>query len=150
MRLSNGIFQFCRDRGDQLGALALLIMFAVLPGCGATCQAERDVVSALDAGVSAAEEQLRDSDADGWEDMARYSRGAVLLGDAVVSSCDFLRDDSGWEQWIMMALESATGLAAIFGGAGPEDAPPMPPPELSEAIRLLEAEELEGHSGPAL
>ena len=124
--------------------LLTLWILTVLTGCGAApCATERSVVSALDLGVSVADHQLADSGASGWEEASRYSHGAVELGRAAVDGCELLRDGAGWEAWVTMALEAAGSLAAIFGGADPdaEAAPAEPPTELSEAIRLLEAEE---------
>ena len=124
--------------------LLTLWILSTLTGCGAApCTTERSVVSALDIGVAVADRQLADSGASGWEDASRYSHGAVELGRAAVDGCEILRDGAGWQAWVTMALEAAESLAAIFGGADSdaEAAPAEPPPELSEAIRLLEAEE---------
>lgn len=146
---SKGLLDLVRAlvHGNRLPPIVpgLLVLVFLMSGCGAgPCHVERSVVNALDAGVSVADAQLRDSGASGWEDASRYSRAAVELGRAAVQSCALLRDSAGWQSWVMLALEAAGSLAAFFGGAddaGAEAAPAVPPSELLHAIQLLEAEE---------
>jgi len=132
-----------RPRGGD-GPLALLLALALgasLTACGAApCQTERGIVSALDAGAQAAEAAIPDDAGDDVDLALQLTRGAVLLGQAAVDGCDLARDGAGWQAWVGLALEAAGGLAAMFGGAGPERLPAEPPPALAGAVLLLEAE----------
>ena len=123
---------------------ALLLCFIVggsllcSSGCG-RCVAERGIVDALSAGIGAVDQSVGDSQDDDARLALDASRGAVLLGDAAVDSCEMLRDGraDGWESWVGLALEAAYGLVQIFTSAGPADDFGEVPPELLRAIDAL-------------
>jgi hypothetical protein len=124
------------------GAVLLALMVPALAGCGAPCTTERAIVSAVDVGIASADTALGD-DIDEETQQALYIAGGVAsLGNAAVEACELLRDGGGWQQWVGLAFEAATGLLAHFTGAPDGDAPDAPP-ELVEAVGLLEAAQLE-------
>lgn len=122
--------------------LPLMVLFLALSSasCG-RCVAERGIVDALSAGIGAVDQSVGDTQDDDARLALDASRGAVLLGEAAVDSCEMLRNGSadGWESWVGLALEAAYGLVGIFTSAGPEpmSSPGEIPPELLRAVDLL-------------
>jgi hypothetical protein len=127
--------------GGAGGGVGVVLLLAALgsQAC-APCLAESAVVSALDAGVTAADDAVGDAGGEDFDTAIDISRGAVALGRAAVEGCGLLRDGAGWEQWVGLALETAVGLAAHFGAAAEGDIPATPPEELTAAITALRAE----------
>lgn len=121
------------------GGGAVLLMLALSSQACAPCVAEQAVVSALDVGLTAADEAVGDDGGDDWDQALSIARGTSLLGAAAVEACELARDGAGWQAWVGLALEAAVGVAAHFGGAG-DPAPSTPPAELTAAISALTAE----------
>jgi len=122
----------------MVGGALVLIMSAALMGCGAACQTEQTVVSAFGAGIERSAELLDTEDPENAL-AVRVARGAHALGEATVGSCELVRGEVGWLDWVLWALEAAWDIARRFGAAGTTTSPD-PPDELMRAIDLLEAE----------
>lgn len=119
-------------------------------GCGVSpaCQVERTIVSALDAGVEASAEAVGPDGGEEWHAALAISRGATELGRAAVGACELARNEAGWQSWVGLGLEIALGLVGIIAGHGDNlgadgsvENQVEVPPELAQAIELLEGEE---------
>ena len=122
------------------GASTVLLLVALAGSACAPCVAEQAVVSALDVGLSAADEAVGDASTEEYRDAMSYANGAVLLGRAAVEACELARDGAGWQAWVGLALEAAMGVASHFGGAADGDIPSEPPDGLTSAIAMLRSE----------
>jgi hypothetical protein len=108
-------------------------------GCGA-CVAERGVVSAVEAGLTAADSTVGDEGGEEWARALSVARGAADLGAAAVDGCELQRDGAGWAAWVQLALEVVVDLVERFGGAAEGEMPATAPPDLLAAREALAAE----------
>lgn len=134
-------------------ALTLLALCGVLSACGSwqepgpegACEVEGSVVSALEG----AYESIAELEAVPSEVKAELVE-ALRVGRTLVDSCVAARDRAGWTAWVGIALRIAESIAGFVQRAraklellsGPE--PPDVPPELLEAIGMLETEAARG------
>ena len=121
--------------------MMILTLALLCVGCGAPCVTERAIVSAVDVGIAAADESLGDDIDEEAQSALHIAAGVANLGAAAVGACELLRDGGGWQQWVALALEATTGLVAHFTGAADGDQTAEVPPELLEAVQLLQAEQ---------
>jgi len=136
--------------GPSRGAGVAVLILAVLPltsGCGAACQTERTLVDLAGGGIDAAASALDwEPSGDGLGDdpsdldvAMTAARATAALGSTLVDACENLRDEAGWQEWLVDMLAGAAGVASIFTGAADGDVPDEVPGELLEAIDALEA-----------
>lgn len=124
----------CAVTGVIIAAVSL-----ACTGCGAACQTERMIVDSLGAGIDAADDVVGSRGGEEYDTASWIAHGAQSLGSIAVDSCDLLRsgESSGWQHWLLMAVEAATAIVGIIDGANAniEETAPL---ELLRAIAMLE------------
>jgi hypothetical protein len=126
--------------GPTIAAGGMLVLVsALLMGCGAACTTERQIVDALDVGITAADEVVGQRGGEEYETASWITRGAVAIGRAAVGACETLRDGSGWTLWLLQAVEAAYSVVEIIDGAN-ADIEEDTPIELLRAIGRIEYE----------
>jgi len=130
--------------GPSPPVVPLVLLAAALAGAGGSgcgaCVAERGVVSAVEAGLTAADSEVGDEGGEEWARALSVARGAADLGAAAVDGCELARDGAGWAAWVGLALEVVVDLVERFGGAAEGELPATAPPSLLAAREALAAE----------
>lgn len=143
--------------GPSRGAGAALLILGLcgsLGACGAVhqgsgglqaCEAEAAVVDAL-GGAYESVAELEGVPAEVKAELVE----ALRVGRTLIDSCIAARDRAGWVAWVGIALRIADSIAGFIQRARAKlellEAPEAPevPPDLLEAIRLLEVEVARG------
>ena len=144
LTVAGGLLAGVAAAGGPSPPVVPLLLLAALAGSGATgcgaCVAERGVVSAVEAGLTAADSTVGDEGGEEWTRALDVARGAADLGAAAVDGCELARDGAGWAAWVGLALEVVVDLVERFGGAAEGELPATAPPSLLAAREALAAE----------